>query len=226
MLEIFYNILPVFIIVAVGYGAVKSEYLNSEIADSLNSVAIQMAVPLLLFRSMYHLDFDVALNWPLLASFYIGAVASFMLSGIIASYLFERKPGEAVAVGFCAMFSNTVLLGIPIIERTMGNEAMPLVFGIIAFHVPILFAIGMITMEFVRRDGRSFAQILAISAQAIFANPLMIGILSGVILNLLSVPLPTILEASIDMIARAAIPLALIGIGAAITGYQLNSRKS
>jgi malonate transporter len=226
MLEIFYNILPVFIIVAVGYGAVKSGYLNPAVASSLNSVAVRIAVPILLFRSMYNLDFKLALNWPLLVSFYFGAVASFMLSGLIARYLFDRRPGEAVAVGFCAMFSNTVLLGIPIVERALGSEAMPLVFGIIAFHTPTLYAVGMISMEFARRDGRSFIQTLLVSTRAIFANPLMVGILSGVILNLLSIPLPAVLEASVEMIAGAAIPLALIGVGAAITGYQLNSRKS
>jgi len=226
MLEIFANILPVFIIVAIGYGAVKSGYLSSEIATSLNSVTIRLAVPVLLFRSMYNLDFEETFNLPLLFSFYIGAVASFILSGLIARYFFHRKPGEAVAIGFCAVFSNTVLLGIPIIGRTMGSDALPLMFGIIAFHAPSLYAMGITTMEFARRDGRSLFQTLTFSIKSVFANPLMIGILLGVMVNLMSVQLPTVLEASIDMIARAAIPLALIGIGAAITGYQLNSRAS
>jgi len=226
MLETFNNILPVFIIVAIGYGAVKVGYLKPDIATSLNAVAVRIAVPILLFRSMYNLDFKLAFNGPLLASFYFGAIASFALSGLVARYFFNRKPGEAVAVGFCAMFSNTVLLGIPIVERILGIEAMPLVFGIIAFHAPTLYAVGMITMEFARRDGRSFVQTILTSTRAIFANPLMIGILSGVIFNILSIPLPLALVASIDMIAGAAIPLALIGVGAAITGYQLNSRKS
>ena len=98
--------------------------------------------------------------------------------------------------------------------------------GIIALHAPVIYAVGMISMEFTRRDGRSFGQTLKKTIGSIFANPLMIGILAGVLFNRLSIPLPVPLEASIAMVAKAAIPLALIGIGAALTRYQLNSELS
>jgi malonate transporter len=205
---------------------VKSGYLKSDLAGNLNALAVRLAIPILLFRAMYSLDFATALHWPLLASFYIGAIASFYLSTLLAKLIFNRRSGEAVAVGFCAMFSNTVLLGVPIAERSLGPEILPLVFGIIAFHAPCIYATGIMTMEFARRDGRGFGQTLMVAGRSIFENPLMIGILSGALFNVLSISLPTPLEASVDMIANAAIPLALVGIGAAMTGYQLKSRLS
>ncbi|MCP4073706.1 MAG: AEC family transporter [Hyphomicrobiales bacterium] len=226
MLEILNNILPVFIIIGIGYGAVKSGYLKPGLADNLNALAVRLAVPILLFNAMYNLDFASAFAWPLLVSFYIGAIASFFLTVILARAIFKRRPGEAVAVGFCATFSNTVLLGIPIAERVLGPEIMPLVFGIIALHAPSLYAIGIITMEFAKRDGRGFGRTLSVAGRSIFANPLMVGISGGALLNMLSISLPVPLVASIEMVAKAAIPLALIGIGGALTNYQLKSRLS
>jgi len=226
MLEILFTILPVFIIMAAGYGAVKFGYLKPEIADSLNLVTVRFAVPVLLFRAIYNLDFEKAIQWPVLTVFYLGAASSFLITIVLARGLFKRKPGQAVAVGFCAMFSNTVLIGLPIAERAFGTEILPLVFGIIAFHAPSLYTIGILTMEFARSDGRPIRQTLNAALRSIFANPLMIGILTGALLNTLSIPLPTPLIGAIDMVATAAIPIALIGIGAALTRYKIKSEMS
>ncbi len=226
MLQILVTILPVFIVMGIGYGAVRKGYLKAEISDSLNAVAVKIAVPLLLFYAVYKLDFAKAFNWPVLASFYAGAIVSFIIATVFARTIFKRKAGEAVAVGFCAMFSNTVLLGIPISERAFGPDIMPLVIGIIALHAPTLYALGIITMEFSRSDGRSIGKTLGTAIRTMFANPLMIGIVAGAISNQLSITLPAPLEASIAMVAKAAIPLALIGIGASLTRYELKSGLS
>ncbi len=42
------------------------------------------------------------------------------------------------------MFTNTVLIGIPIIQRAYGDAALPTVFSIIAFHAPVLITLGML----------------------------------------------------------------------------------
>ncbi len=226
MLEIANIILPVFILMAAGYLAVITGYLKPEISQHLNSITVKLAVPVLLFRAIYHLDFAKAIRWEILASFYIGAVSSFIIAVLIARLLFHRRPGEAVAVGFCAMFSNSVLLGVPIAERAFGIEILPLVFGVIAFHAPGLYAIGIFTMEFARSDGRSLSKTVSTALRSIFANSLMIGIVAGAIFNISSIILPVALENATAMIASAAIPMALIGIGAALTRYEMKSNIS
>ena len=226
MLEIANTILPVFIVMAAGYGMVKSGYLKPEISSALNAFTVRFAVPTLLFRAIYNLDFGEAIQWPILLSFYSGALGSFLIATILARTIFKRRSGESVAVGFCAMFSNAVLLGVPIAERAFGLETLALVFGIIAFHAPSLYAIGIVTMEFSRRDGRSFSQTSKLALRSILTNPLIQGVLLGALFNRLSIQIPTMLSTSIDMVATAAIPIALIGIGAALTRYELKSALS
>ena len=50
-----------------------------------------------------------------LLSFYIGAVASFVVGWIVAWRVIGRSPEDAVAIGFACLFSNSLLLGIPIL---------------------------------------------------------------------------------------------------------------
>jgi malonate transporter and related proteins len=209
-----------------GYLSVRLGWLKPELSDNLNAFAVRLAIPVLLFRAMYGLDFGKAFYPPMLVGFYCGAVSAFVIAIALSRIVWGRRPGEAVAVGFTAMFSNTVLLGVPIISLAFGDPVLTPAFGIISLHAPMLYAIGMLTMELSRRDGRSMAETLLAAARSIFSNPLMIGVVTGAILNLTGLPLPGFLLTAVAMLADAAIPAALVGMGAALTRYAIRAELS
>ncbi|WP_306120600.1 MULTISPECIES: AEC family transporter [unclassified Roseitalea] len=223
MFAILVTVAPVFLLIAVGYGAVRLDYLKGELTDTLNIFAVRVAVPALLFQAMGRLDLAQAFSPPLLVSYYAGAYACFAIAIVLARTVFRRRPGESVAVGFAATFSNSVLLGIPIIDRAYGAETVTVAFGIIALHAPLIYATGMITMELMRRDGRPLGETLRAALRSILANPLMAGILAGLAVNAGDVTLPEPLDAAIAMLAAAAIPAALVGIGASLTRYKMTA---
>ncbi|MBO6717230.1 MAG: AEC family transporter [Rhizobiaceae bacterium] len=223
MLTILVTVAPVFLLIAIGYGGVRSGYLPGAVADALNAYAVRIAVPVLLFRALERLDLAAAFSPPLLVGFYAGAFTCFVIGLLLARRIFKRRPGEAVAVGFAAMFSNSVLLGLAILERSQGVEPLTAAFGIIALHAPLLYAVGMVTMELMRRDGRPLGETLRVAGRSIVVSPLMIGILAGAIVNLTGHWLPEPAMAAVDMIAQTAIPVALVGIGAAMTRYSLST---
>ncbi|MCB1981420.1 MAG: AEC family transporter [Rhodoferax sp.] len=156
-------------------------------------------------------------------SFYTGAFTCFAVGIVLARKLFNRRPGESVAVGFSATFSNSVLLGLAIVGRTHSPEALTSAYGIVALHAPLIYAVGMVTMELMRRNGRSLAETFSVAGRSIIVNPLMIGIVSGAIVNLTGHWMPGPVMAAVDMVATAAIPVALVGVGAAMTRYRLRA---
>ncbi len=226
VLEIFLIVVPVFLVVGIGYFSVKVGYLNSEISNHLNNFAIKIAVPALLFRAMYKLNFSQAFEWKMLVAFYAGAFLSFAIGIMLARSIWNRPPGEAIAVGFCALFSNTVLLGLPIIERAYGTAALAPVYALIAFHTPLLYPIGIISMELSRRDGRPMSETLIDVLKSISTNSLIIAVVTGTIFNLTGVIIPEPVFAALNMLAAAAIPAALVGIGTSLTQYSLKSEIS
>jgi len=226
MLSILLTILPVFLVLGCGYVAVKAGYLSDAIADHLSAFTVKLAVPVLLFRAMLTLDFSQAFDAPMLLGFYTGGFIAFAAAIFLSRLFWNRRPGEAVAVGFCALFSNTVLLGIPIMQRAYGNESMMPVFGIIALHAGTMYTLGMVSMELARADGRSLGATLKTAAKSILSNALMIGVICGLLLNLSGITLPEVLAVPVDMLAAAAIPAALVGLGAALTRYRIKADLS
>lgn len=214
-------VLPVFLVVGCGYVLVRARVFPADGVDLLVKFATGFAVPVLLFRAMYQLDLGVIAAWQHYASFYGAALASFALGIVLARLIWKRRPGEAVAVGFCALFSNSVLLGLPIMERAYGAGALAQMYALLAVHTPICYFVGILSMEFSRRDGAPVHLALRRTIEAMFKNALTIGLALGLLLNVAGVVLPLPVLAAVDMISNAALPVALFGLGGVLTRYAL-----
>ncbi len=221
MLAIINVILPVFALMATGYLAVKFRLFPAEGVRGLVQFVNNFATPCLLFHAMATSDFSTTFNWSVIGPFYVGAVTSFVLGAVIARKLFRNKIDEGIASGFSAMFTNTVLIGIPIMQRAYGQPALATAFSIIAFHASVLITVGMVTMEVVRRDGASLGKTLAKAVMRVAINPLMWGIAAGVLFNLMGWTLIEPADAFVSMMAAAVTPAALFGLGGALNEYRL-----
>lgn len=221
-------ILPVFLVIGFGYGAARFGLFSDSAVDGLMRFAQNFAVPCLLFRSIATLDLSGAYDTGLLVSFYTGAFSGFALCFVGARYVFGRPLTDSVAIGFAGLFSNSLLLGLPITERAYGVEALQGNFAIISIHSPLLYSFGIGLMEWARTRGQglSTAALTRQIGQAVFTQPLVIGITLGFIVNLSGVPLPTAFWSGVDLMTRAAIPAALFGLGGVLLRYKPEGDKA
>jgi hypothetical protein len=223
ILAILTVVLPVFLVIGAGYLATRLGLFASSAVDGLMVFTQNFAIPCLLFRALIDLDLGRAFDPGLLISFYSGAVLAFGLGVLGARRLFRRRPGEAVAIGFGALFSNSVLLGLPIMERAYGAAALAPNYAIISIHAPFCYLLGITVMEFARADGRGLAGTMRAVATAMFRNALMIGLALGFVVNLGGLAVPETVRGAVDLLARAALPAALFGLGGVLTRYALRA---
>lgn len=221
MLFVLYVVGPVFLLVAVGYVSVRVRLFPQEGIDSLLYFVITFGAPCLLFQAMVSVDFKTVFDPEFLLSFYLGAFVVFAGAMVLAIAVFERSPGEAVVVGFATFFSNSILLGLPIIQRAYGDDALPPAYAIVGLHAPLLITVGMLAMEMARRDGAPIGLALRQAGLRIVRNPLLIGIGLGLAVNVSGLPLPEILDDATKMMASIVLPTALFGLGGALNQYGL-----
>ncbi|MEO1494307.1 MAG: AEC family transporter [Pseudomonadota bacterium] len=212
---------PVFLVVAAGYTSIRSGFLPTSFVDPLVKYAVSIAVPSLLFMAMVRVDLATAVNPLALLGFFGSGTATFLAAMFVSRLVWRRRPGESVAVGFCGIFGNVVMLGIPIGERAFGVGAMGAIFGIIAFHSIYNYFLGFISMELIRRDGSTLFQALRRAFVTTFRNPLMIGLVAGIAVNLSGLALPKVTVDALDMVAASALPVALFSLGGVLTRYRL-----
>lgn len=215
-------ILPVFLVIGAGYATARAGLLEAGHIDGLMRFAQGIALPCLLFGGLARMDLGTAFDPALIGTFYSAAGACFVIGMAGARRIFGRPPEDAVAIGFATFFSNSLLLGLPITERAFGPDAIAPNLAIIAFHSPFCYLVGITVMEFVRSGGAG-QSVLTVPGQvagAMARNPLVLGILLGLAVNVTGLPLPAALREAVDFIARAGIPAALFGLGGVLTRYR------
>jgi malonate transporter and related proteins len=222
MFAIINVVLPIFALIAAGYGAVRVKFFPIRGVDALVSFVNNFATPCLLFQSMISSDFRSVFNLGIIGPFYVGALFSLAVGTFVARKFFHNGLEDAISSGFSAMFTNTLLVGFPIIQRAYGEAAMPTIFSIIAFHGSILLTSGMLAMEFAKRDGATLGKTLLVALRRIASNPLIWGIGGGVLVNLSGIPLPEAATAFLTLMSQAVSPVALFGIGGALNEYKLS----
>ena len=214
------GILPVFLVIGFGYVAVWRGFFSDGGVDGLMSFTQNFAIPCLLFRAISTLDLGQSFDLALLGSFYAGALGGFAVGVIGARYFFGRRWEDSIAIGFCCLFSNSLLLGLPITERAYGVSALEANYAIIAIHSPFCYAIGITAMEIVRNRGGSIATLPGKVLSGMFRNALILGIALGFAVNLGQVPMPGVLTDALDLVVRAALPAALFGLGGVLYRYR------
>ncbi|MDZ4135462.1 MAG: AEC family transporter [Paracoccaceae bacterium] len=215
-------ILPVFLVIGLGYSAAWRGLISENGVDGIMRFAQNFAIPCLLFRSIARLDLGAAYDPGLMISFYAGALLAAALGYIGARRIFGRNPTDALTIAFVCYFSNTLLLGLPITERAYGAAALSGNYAIISVHSPLLYALGITAMELLRSrgQGKSAIALLRQVTRGIFLQPLVIGIMGGIAVNLTGLAVPGVVWAAVDMMVGAAIPAALFGLGGILLRYR------
>ncbi len=210
------TILFVFGLVALGYLAGLTGYLRVEVGEALTQFTIGIALPLLLFRTMVGSDFHGSAPWALWGAYFAGAALTWLAGHLAMTRVFGRDSQTGVVGGFSSAYSNLVLLGIPFMLGVYGQPGFEVLSLLIAIHMPAMTMVSIVLFDLFgqRKDGGIRAgEILRAFVRRVLPNPLMVGILAGVMWRLTGFELPGVVDRLIDALADIAGPLALFAMG-------------
>lgn len=221
MLQALINvILPVFAVIGGGFAATRAGLMTETNADAVMKFAQGIAIPCLLFLAIATADLGQTFDLALLISFYSGSLVAFVTGICGARFLFGRDWPDSVVIGFCGLFANSVLLGLPITEAAYGSDGLAGNYAIIALHAPFCYGIGITVMEFVRNAGKPGGAFVTAVFKAMFRNALIMAIGLGFVFNLTGLGLPGFLDKALRMIGEAALPCALFALGGILARYR------
>jgi hypothetical protein len=215
MLSLLGVVLPVFALLAAGYGARRFGLVGDRTGDGLSDFVFTLAVPCLLFRTLARADLPTVAPWGYWMSYFIGVVVVWTLAMLLARRVFARTGAAAVACGFASAQSNTVLVGIPVILQAFGDAAAVPIALLLAVHLPLTMTAATLLAEGRRASAAAILFKLA-------THPILVGIMLGLLARPVAGALPAPVWSTINLLAGAAIPCALIGLGIALHRYGLS----
>jgi len=212
--------MPLFILIALGWMLVRWRKWPDSITEALNRVVFKIALPAMLFRLMSDFGQSPPVDARLLIAFFGSCLIVFVLGRVMASRLFKLDgiSGSVFALG--GIFSNNVMLGLPIATVMLGEKAIPSVALVLVFNGLILWTLATVSVEWVKHGAlnlKGFGK----SAVSVLKNPLIIAILSGTLFSLTGIPLPQMIDKPVSMLGTIAVPLALVALGMSLAAYKV-----
>ena len=209
---------PLFVLVLMGYGLMKLGHWPAPVAEGLSRLVFTVALPALLFHLMSDLSRLPPVDSRLLGAFFGGCLLTFIIGRLVSARLFHLDGTGQSIFALGGIFSNNVLLGIPLAKITLGTEAIPAVALVLVFNSLTLWTLVTVSVEW-SRHGSFTPKGFIKTAKSVLTNPIVAAILSGTLVGLTGLPLPDILTTPLSMVAQAATPLALIVLGMGLAEY-------
>lgn len=202
-------VLPIFLLLLLGYWAKCLGLLNRDDVKKLNKVMFRFFMPVMLFYNVYSSDLSLAVQPKLILYALVCTLLIFLLALPAVSRWEPVRSRRGVIVQ--GLFrSNVVVIGLPVVESLMGAENVAPVVLLIATVVPVFNILAVIVLEYYAgertRPGRLLLDILK--------NPLILGSAAGLLALFAGLRLPLPLETAARQIAQTASPMLLFLLGA------------
>ena len=216
----FHAIVPLFLIIAVGYAVKRLGWIGPEEVRRFNKVTFYTFMPVMLFYNIYTSDFSQAVRLPYVL-LVVGAALSMVLIATVVTLLAEKTPPRRGVMIQAAFRSNFVLLGLPIAMELLPGGNLGVTALMIAIVVPIFNILSVVILEYFRGGTPKLKEVLL----AVAKNPLIIGSLAGLLVQALHVSLPDVLVSFAGKMNSAATPLILLLLGASFEARKLSDYK-
>lgn len=218
-LEILSFVMPVFLVIAIGFGLRRSGLIDAAFLVQTNRVVYYIALPLLLFFKIGTADFRTNFN----GSLVIGSIAAvIILFAGSYGYAALRKYPAAVRGTFSqgAFRGNLAYVGLALAMNAFGEEGFARAGILVGFLMPAVnfFAIVALLLPHHGADGQTKGSFWL---RQVALNPLILASFAGIAWSFFDLSLPTIIHRTLDITTGMALPLALIAIGGSFSLEKL-----
>jgi predicted permease len=204
---LFTQLLPVFLLAGLGALLVRLPWLRASWHAGVTELTAKFLVPCLLFTSAWRTGIPPSLSWKVLCAFYLPLGLLFLAARWTA------KRGDGAATALASTYSNTVFVGVPVLVQVLGEGSLQFAYPVIAFHSLFCFSLYHLNEEAAPPGWLK-------PVLNTLRNPIVAALLLGLALNLAHIRLPAPLLRALDMLGGAALPCALLSLGASVASLK------
>lgn len=213
---------PLFSIVVAGYVIALWKVWQPSWTQTASKLVFNVALPALLFHLMSDLASLPPVDTRLLIAFFGGCLIVFGIGRLIAARVFAMNGVSQSIFALGGVFSNNVLLGVPVAKLTLGNAALPSVALVLVFNALILWTLVTVSVEWARYGAFTLHGI-GRTVLSVLKNPIVMAIVTGSVFGLSGLRLPGAVEVTLSALSHLAAPAALLVLGMGLREYGVRS---
>lgn len=223
------DILPIFVIMFLGFASGKSKAFKFEDAQILNKLVLNYALPAALFVSIVKADRTMLFGDIKLTIISFVIITGVFLWSYFSCYKFFKHSKSEAAV--CALISGSPTIGFlgfavlePIYGATASTGLVVAIISIVVNAINIPIGLALMNAGGSKSDGENGVKksnpVLSALAQPVCWAPIL-----AVVLVLLDIRFPAILDPNFELIAKANAGVAVFAAGLTLSGMKFQMDK-
>lgn len=221
MSVLFDTIMPIFVLVALGYVAGRFGGFSASAAQGISRFLGFFALPSLLFETMFKANLEEAVDFRFVASFFLAASLVFLLSFL----MWYRRAGnfrDLAAISFAPSFSNMGAIGVPLFVNAYGAQAALPLLILMLFNSPLLFTAATVIAESQQGSSSRRLHTVVQAFKKTVLSPMIIAIIIGFVVNYFHVPVPAVAVNAMTLLGLSVLPCASFHVGASLSYSALS----
>jgi len=201
---------PIFVIVLLGLGLRRIGLIDDHFVEISSRLVFSLCLPVLLFTTISEIDLAGALD-PELLGFALASAALTFLLAWLAAIPFAPRPDRGVFTQ-AAFRSNLGVIGLALSANAYGSEGLALASILMAAITVAYNVLSVIVLSVYADAAMKWRRVLV----DILKNPLIITIFASTLIAWFGIPVPSVIRSTGEYLGSLALPLALLGTGAAM----------
>lgn len=214
-MQVIATIIPIFVVIFLGWVARKRGFITPEFLEPANRLVYYLSIPALIFSSIakasFHEQFDG------LVLFLTLFVVTLVYTGThFLAKVLKMSPARAGAFVQSAGHGNLGYIGLPIALYYMGQAGLAKAGIICGFLMILQNLLSVITLQLHATAARRMPGFRTL-IKKLLGNPVILGAMAGIAVSAMELPIPRVIQQSLDIIGGLAPPMALLLIGASLS---------
>jgi predicted permease len=219
---------PLFTLMAVGFLAVKFKALSKEAVPGIARFVLIFCIPAIIVGNLSNNSPAELFNSEYVSIYAISAVVTFFISLGLIRITSQRGANQSSALAIGAAMPNSIFVGYPILLQVMPDLAAQVLVVCILVENLVVLPIALLTTEYFSADRKEKALLGSLVSifKRLVNNPILIAVAVGLLISASGYQLPSFIDKSLDVLAKAAGGAALIVIGGSLVGNSIRDDLS
>ena len=205
--DAFYLILPLFLIIFLGWLLFRLHVATEQWIKVLNEFAFYVGLPLLSFMNLYTLDLQAFGNAVLISNSIFMMIAIGLTVALTFLLRLSRTSGGVVIL--CALFGNIAYMGYPVNEMVFGKDGLSVAVIVCSISTFFFFTFAIAAAQYRAGSNPNLRHVLLHIAKI----PLLWAVVIGAIMGYFRIPLPAVVVKPLNMLAVASSAVVLLALG-------------
>ena len=222
MINIFATIIPIFVVIMLGWLARIYGFIRVEFIEPANRLVFYLALPAMIFRFISKASLSSQFDGRVvaLALLSVCLIFGFAWFFVRRNHLPRSQRGTFIQNSF---HGNLGYVGLAVTFYYLGNEGFVKASILMGFMMILQNLLAVIALQVHAPHNAAFKN-RWVPALKILRNPIILSALAGILVSLTAMPVPLVLGRCLDILSNLALPMALLIIGASLSFGMLRSK--